>query len=116
MTAIPILGEGPFKPKAPTIIKGAAYWTPRVMAKNAVAPGRKEGQTAGTHLDNLIANRRLLTLSPAATRKFTTPKGKSLCERSGYVLKRSMPLARAWCDATGNYHPECFVFFPKELT
>lgn len=115
MSAVPILGEGPFKPKAPSIVRASAYWTPRVIAKQSVATGRKSGQTAGTHIDNLIEARRVLTLSPAAAKKFTTPRGKSQCERNNYCMKRSMPIARAWCDVTGDFHPGCLMFFPKEL-
>lgn len=115
MSAVPILGEGPFKPKAPAIVRAGAYWTPRLIAKNAVAAGRKEGQTAGTHLDNLIESRRVLALSPAAAKKFTTPRGKSMCERVGYVMKRSMPIAQSWCDVSGDFHPGCLMFFPKEI-
>lgn len=115
MSAIPILGEGPFKPKAPAIVRANAYWTPRVMAHQAIAPGRKAGQTQGTHLDNLIQCRRMLTLSPAAAKKFVSPRGKSMCERNNYCVKPSMRIARAWCDATGDFHPGCLVFFPKEL-
>lgn len=111
MSAIPIFEA----PKAPAIIRASKYWTPRLMAKEALAAGRKAGQTQGTHLDNLIECRRVLTLSPAAARKFTTPRGKSLCERKNYCMKRSMPIARAWCDATGDFHPGCLMFFPKEL-
>jgi len=100
---------------APNVIKGANHWTPRLMARESESAGRKEGQTAGTHLDNLVQTRRILTLSPDVAKKFATPAGKSMAERNNYVIKRSMPFARAWCDVTGQFHPGCIVFYPKEF-
>jgi hypothetical protein len=101
--------------KAPAIIRPSSHWTPQVMAKQTEFTGRKEGQTQGTHLDNLVQLRRVICLSPEAAKKFGHPKGRSLAEKHGYVIKRSVPVARSWCDATGEFHPGCIVFFPKEL-
>jgi hypothetical protein len=103
------------KPAAPAIIKGAKHWTPKVMARQSESGGRKEGQTIGTRIDDLVQTRRVITLAPDQAMKFAHPKGRSMAERNGYVCKRSMPFARAWCDATGQFHPGCIVFFPKEL-
>jgi hypothetical protein len=100
---------------APAIIRGNDHWTPRRMSKEFESAGRKEGQLAGTHIGDLVAARRVITLSPEAARKFGHPAGKSMAERNDYVIKRSVPFARAWCDATGQFHPGCIVFFPKEL-
>ena len=107
--------NGQFKAKAPAIIRPGSAWTNRAMLKTVESAGRKSGQLAGTHLDNLIQNRRVITLSPEAARKFGHPRGKSMAEREQYVIKKSMPVARAWCDASGQFHPGCIVFFPKEL-
>jgi hypothetical protein len=101
--------------KAPAIIRASKYWTPQVMAQQTEFTGRKEGQTQGTHLDNLVQLRRVICLSPEAAKKFGHPKGRSMAEKHGYVIKRSVPVARSWCDATGEFHPGCIVFFPKEL-
>lgn len=104
-----------FKAKAPAIIKADKWVNPRLYIKTMESAGRKQGQTVGTHLDNLVQTRRVITLSPDAARKFSLPKGKSMAEKHGYVLKRSLTFARAWCDATGDFHPGCIIFFPKEL-
>ena len=109
-----ILAE-PFTAKAPSIIRASKYWTPKRMAKQAESSGRKTAQLTGTHIDNLIQLRRVLTLSPEAARKFGHPRGRSQAERAGYVIKKSIPVARSWCDASGEFHPGCIVFFPKEL-
>lgn len=100
---------------APAIIKGSKHWTPKLVAKTYESSGRKQGQTIGTRLDDLVQTRRIITLTPDAARKFGHPRGRSMAERNGYVCKKSMPFARAWCDATGEFHPGCIVFFPKEL-
>jgi hypothetical protein len=101
---------------APAIVRASSYWSPRRMVKEFLSPDRKAGQTMGTHIDNLVQCRRVITLSPEEARKFTQPRGRSIAERNNYAMKRSMPVAQAWCDATGQYHPGCLVFFPKELT
>lgn len=100
----------------PAIIRASKYWTPRLMAKESVFKGRKQGQTAGTHIDNLIQLRRVITLAPDAAKKFMFPRGRSLAEKHNYCIKKSMPVARAWCDASNNFHPACIVLFPRELT
>jgi hypothetical protein len=100
---------------APAIVRASKYWTPRLMAKEAEAKGRKSGQTTGTHIDNLVQCRKVITLSPSEAKKFSFPRGRSLAEKHNYVIKRSMPVARAWCDAGGQFHPACIVFFPKEF-
>lgn len=101
--------------KAPAIVRASSAWTPRLIAKQTESAGRKQGQLAGTHLDNLVEARRIITLTPEAARKFGHPRGRSHAERVGYVIKKSIPVARAWCDATGVFHPGCIVFFPREL-
>lgn len=103
------------KVAAPAIIRASKYWTPKLIAKQYESAGRKEGQLMGTHMDNLVQTRRVITLSPEAATKFGHPRGRSMAEKNGYVCKKSMPFARAWCDATGQFHPGCIVFFPKEL-
>lgn len=104
-----------FKASAPAIVHASKWTNLRHLVKTVESSGRKEGQTAGTHLDNLVQTRRVITLSPNAARKFSLPKGRSMAEKHGYVLKRSLTFARAWCDATGDFHPGCIIFFPKEL-
>jgi len=113
---IPLIGQTQTQRiAAPAIVRASKYWTPRLMAKQTEYAGRKSGQTVGTHLDNLIQCRRMICLSPGEARKFSQPRGKSLAEKHNYVIKRSMPVARSWCDATREFHPGCIVFFPKEL-
>ena len=100
---------------APAIIRASKYWTPRMMAKESEHSGRKSKQTAGSYLDDLVQTRRVICLSVPEARKFSFPKGRSLAEKYGYVIKKSIPIARSWCDATREFNPDCIVFFPKEL-
>lgn len=115
LSAIPFIGNAVRRFAAPAIVRASSYWTPKRMAKEASSKGKKSGQTAGTWVDSLAACRRVICLSPEEARKFALPKGRSMAERHGYVAKRSMPFARSWCDATNTFHPNCMVFFPKEL-
>lgn len=92
---------------APSIIKGAKYWTPRAMAK-VFEFRRKPKQLNGSFLDDLVENRKVITLSPDVARKFNAKK-------AGYVIKKSMPIAQSQCDVTKQFHPACIVFFPREL-
>lgn len=96
-----------YKPSAPAIIRAASAWTPRAMAKTFEFK-RKAVQLNGSFLDDLVQNRKVITLSPDVARKFSAKK-------AGYVVKKSMPIAQSVCDVTKQFHPACFVFFPKEL-
>jgi hypothetical protein len=105
MMALPLPARP--KPAAPAIIRSASAWTPRALAK-AFEFKRKPVQLTGSHLDDLVCNRKVITLAPEVARKFNLKK-------AGYVVKKSMPIAQSICDATKQFHPACFVFFPKEL-
>ena len=107
---IPLIGLTLRKIAAPAIIHASKYWTPKRMAEQSVFAGRKSKNTVGTHIDNLVANRKLVMLSPSEARKF-----KPLAKRHRYVLRRSMPIARGLCDASGEFHAGCIVFFPEEI-
>lgn len=92
---------------APAIIRAASAWTPRAMAK-VFEFRRKPKQLNGSFLDDLVENRKLITLAPDVARKFNHRK-------AGYIVKKSMPVAQSICDATKQFHPACIVFFPREL-
>jgi hypothetical protein len=100
---------------APAIIKPKSHWTPARFAASLESSGRKSGRTVGSHIDDLVQSRRVITLTPEEAKKFAYPRGSSMAERNGYVMRKSMPFARAWCDASGQFHPGCIVFFPREL-
>lgn len=102
--------------KAPGILKGKAFWTPSRYAQVIESAGKRSGSLSGSHIDDLVQARRVITLTPDEAKKFAYPRGSSMAERNDYVIRRSMPFARAWCDASGQYHPGCIVFFPRELS
>lgn len=102
-----MLGAAARKFFAPAAIRPESAWTPRAIAKT-LEFRRKPVQMAGSFLDDLVENRKVITLAPDVARKFNQKK-------AGYVVKKSMPIAQSICDATKQFHPACFVFFPKEL-
>lgn len=91
---------------APAIVRSEREITPRMRLKFSVAPGRPQGRTAGSHIDDLAALGKAIWLCPTDARKFNFI-------RYEYAHKRDMPFVRGACDGCGQYHPACVMFVPR---
>jgi hypothetical protein len=82
-------------------------WTPRRMLGIFADKGRKAGQTSGSHVADLAALGKVISLGiDCCARKFS-PRA------NGYVTRPSLPLARGWCDGCHEYRPVNRLFFKQ---
>lgn len=103
-----LLGQK-FKPAAPAIVRAGAYWTPRMMAREAETKAPKR-RVAAHELEGMLENRKVIALEPTQARKY-----KRELKAAGYTIKKTMPIVQSKCDATGLFCPQCILFFPKEI-
>lgn len=104
-----ILPHAPKKVAAPAIVRASAYWTPRMMAKEAEAKKPKRN-VAAHQIEDMIENRKVIALNAVQARKF-----KKVLKAKDYTIKKSMPFVQSKCDATGVFDRSCILFFPKEI-
>jgi len=90
----------------PTVLIKKEY-TAKDMAKNAEAPGKKRGLTAGTWVHDLCALHKLITLCPLCKSKFNPG-------RLGYIKDKDIPYAQANCDGCKIFDQKCSLYFWEE--
>lgn len=103
-----MIGQPKFEAKAPAIVRASAYWTPRMMAREAES--KEPRRRSVNDVDDMIENRKVIALEPSVSRKY-----KRVLARAGYTIKKSMPIVQSKCDATGVFCTQCILFFPKEI-
>lgn len=83
-------------------------WTREsVLAAHEVG-GRKRGRTAGGWVDELAAQKKVITLCPLCTGKFNPGK-------VGYRKEKEYPVCTAKCDGCSVTDPKCSMYIYGEL-
>lgn len=83
-------------------------WTRESILAAHEAGGRKRGRTAGGWVDELAAQKKVITLCPLCTGKFNPGK-------VGYRKEKEYPVCIAKCDGCSVTDPKCSMYIYSEL-
>lgn len=83
-------------------------WTRESVLAAHEAGGRKRGRSAGGWVDELAAQKKVITLCPLCTGKFNPGK-------VGYRKEKEYPYCIAKCDGCSTTDPKCSMYIYSEL-
>lgn len=83
-------------------------WTPQSVLAAHEAGGRKRGRAAGGWIDDLAAQKKVITLCPLCTNKFNPG-------RVGYRKEKEFPVCTAKCDGCSTHDTRCSMYIYGEL-
>ncbi len=83
-------------------------WTAQALLKDAEAGGRKHGRPAGGWIEDLAAQKKVITLCPLCTGKFNPA-------RLRYRKEKEFPVCQAKCDGCSTFDPRCSWYIYDEL-
>lgn len=92
---------------SPQILVKRTY-TRADMLKNAEAPGKPKGRTAGGWVDDIAAQKKVILLCPLCTRKFNPA-------RVHYRKEKEFPVAIGKCDGCDTHDLHCSWYVYDEL-
>lgn len=78
------------------------------ILKDYEAGGRKRGRTAGSWVDEIAAQKKVITLCPECTPKFNPAK-------VGYRKEKEFPVCMAKCDGCSTLDNRCSMYIYSEL-
>jgi hypothetical protein len=84
------------------------HWTRESFLADQEVGGRKRGRTAGGWVDELAAQKRLITLCPLCTNKFNPA-------RVGFRKEKEFPAVNAKCDGCSTLDLKCTMYIYDEL-
>lgn len=83
-------------------------WTRDKLLKDQEAGGRKRGRTAGSWVDEIAAQKKVITLCPLCTNKFNPAK-------VGFRKEKDIPYCMATCDGCSvKNEPKCSWYIYEE--
>lgn len=83
-------------------------WTPKQLRKEQLCEGKKKGRAAGGWVDDLAAQKKVITLCPLCTNKFNPA-------RVGYRREKEFPVCQATCDGCSTWDSRCSMYIYDEL-
>ena len=83
-------------------------WTQQAYLASQEAGGKKPGRAAGGWIDDLAAQKKVITLCQACTHKFNPKKLR-------YRKEREFPVCQAKCDGCSTFDPFCSWYIYDEL-
>lgn len=83
-------------------------WTKADLLKDAEAGGRKRGRPAGGWVDDIAAQKKVITLCPLCTHKFNPA-------RVHYRKEKEFPVCQAKCDGCSTFDTRCSWYIYDEL-
>ena len=83
-------------------------WTRQQVLEAHEAGGRKRGRVAGGWVDELAAQKKVITLCPLCTGKFNPA-------RVGYRKEKEFPYCQAKCDGCSVHDHKCSMYIYGEL-
>jgi len=84
-------------------------WTPKTLLADQEVGGKPRGITAGSHVYDLAANKKVITLCPNCTHKFNPAK-------VGFRKEKEFPYCMATCDGCSvKNDPKCSMYIFEEL-
>jgi len=84
-------------------------WTKQTILDAHEAGGRKRGRTAGSWVDELASQKKVITLCPLCTNKFNPAK-------VGFKKEKEFPYCTATCDGCSvKNDPKCSMYIYDEL-
>ena len=83
-------------------------WTAETLLKDAEAGGKKRGRAAGGWIDDLAAQKKVITLCPLCTNKFNPIK-------VNYRKEKEFPVCQATCDGCSTFDTRCSCYIYDEL-
>lgn len=86
----------------------AKTWTEAELLKDAEGGGRKRGRAAGGWVDDIAAQKKVITLCPLCTNKFNPA-------RVHYRKEKEFPVCQAKCDGCSTFDSRCSWYIYDEL-
>ena len=83
-------------------------WTKQTILDAHEAGGRKKGRAAGGWIDDIAAQKKVITLCTECTPKFNPVK-------VNYRKEKEFPYSWATCDGCSAKHQQCAVYIYDEL-
>ena len=83
-------------------------WTADKLLKDAEAGGKKRGRVAGGWIDDIAAQKKVITLCPFCTGKFNPAKFH-------YRKEKEFPVCQATCDGCSTFDTRCSLYIYDEL-
>ena len=83
-------------------------WTRQAILDAHEAGGRKRGRTAGSWVDEIATQKKVITLCPDCTPKFNPA-------RVGYRKEKEFPVCQAKCDGCSTQDNRCSMYIYDEL-
>ncbi len=92
----------------PPVIYIQKEWTRQAILDAHEAGGRKRGRTAGSWVDEIASQKKVITLCPECTPKFNPAK-------VGYRKEKEFPVCQAKCDGCSTQDNRCSMYIYDEL-
>jgi len=83
-------------------------WTRESVLQAHEAGGRKRGRAAGGWVDDIAAQKKVITLCPLCTNKFNPA-------RVNYRKEKEFPVCQAKCDGCSTWDAHCSMYIYDEL-
>ena len=83
-------------------------WTRESVLQAHEAGGRKRGRVAGGWVDDIAAQKKVITLCPLCTNKFNPA-------RVNYRKEKEFPVCQAKCDGCSTWDAHCSMYIYDEL-
>ena len=83
-------------------------WTQAQLLKEQLCEGKKHGRVAGGWIEDLAAQKRVITLCPLCTNKFNPA-------RLHYRKEKEFPVCQAVCDGCSTFDSRCSMYIYDEL-
>lgn len=83
-------------------------WTQQSLLTDQEAGGRKRGRTAGSWVDEIASQKKVITLCPLCTPKFNPAK-------VGFRKEKEIPYCNAVCDGCSVRDEKCSWYIYDEL-
>lgn len=83
-------------------------FTAEELMRDAEAGGRKRGRAAGGWIADIAAQKKVITLCPLCTNKFSPAK-------VGYRKEKEFPVCQAKCDGCSTFDSRCSWYIYDEL-
>jgi hypothetical protein len=83
-------------------------WTRQEILDAHEVGGRKRGRTAGSWVDEIASQKKVITLCPECTPKFNPAK-------VGYRKEKEFPVCSAKCDGCSTLDNRCSMYIYAEL-
>jgi type II secretory ATPase GspE/PulE/Tfp pilus assembly ATPase PilB-like protein len=83
-------------------------WTAAELMKDAEGGGKKRGRAAGGWIDDIAAQKKVITLCPLCTNKFNPAKVH-------YRKEKEFPVCQAKCDGCSTFDSHCSWYIYDEL-